>query len=151
MKRCTPHVRRVGRITQALLLTIEQCACYPAPMTKLRASIVAVLFFGLAACNDSGEEESSVDNSPAAPTDLTVVPAGGGAHVTWTDNSDNEDEFVVMRKDGTAEFQEIASVPFDTVQYHDEPVTSGTSYTYMVMAVNADGESHSDEVVLDAP
>ena len=30
---------------------------------------------------------------PAAPSDLTVAPLSGGAHITWKDNSSDEDEF----------------------------------------------------------
>lgn len=132
-------------------MTNEVRACYPGPMIRLRASILGVLLFGLA-CNDGGaDEDASAGDPPAAPTDLVVEPLGGGAHLTWEDNSDNEDEFMIMRKNGTGDFQEIASVTFDTVQYHDEPLTSGTSYTYMIMAVNADGQSSSNEVVFDAP
>jgi hypothetical protein len=114
-------------------------------MHALRAAILALSF--ITACSD----EPATGDPPAAPTNLEVVQAGGGAHLTWADNSDNEDEFLIMRKEGTAEYQEIASVPFDTVQYHNEPLTAGASYTYKIVAVNADGEAESNEVTFDAP
>jgi fibronectin type 3 domain-containing protein len=87
-----------------------------------------------------------------APTQLEVGPLGAGAHLTWVDNSDDENEFQIMRRDGSnAEYQMIASVPFDTVQYHDEPITSGISYGYKVVAVNDAGEAESNEAIFDAP
>lgn len=77
---------------------------------------------------------------------MTVERLGEGGHVTWTDASDNEDEFMIMRKDGDGEYAERARVPFDTTQFHDEPLTAGTTYTYMVMAVNEAGDAASNEV-----
>jgi hypothetical protein len=129
-------------------LTELRKRCYVESMHLLRASILGLSFLStLVACS----EEPATGDPPAAPTNLEVVQAGGGAHLTWEDNSDNEDEFLIMRKDGTAEYQELASVTFDSVQYHDEPLISGTMYVYKIVAVNADGESESNEVTFDAP
>ena len=60
---------------------------------------------------------------------------------------------MVMRMvDGVdTEYEIISTVPFDTEQYHDAPLTSGTTYMYMVMAMNDAGESDSNEVTFDAP
>jgi large repetitive protein len=90
---------------------------------------------------------------PAAPTDLTVAPLGAGAHVTWKDNSSDEDEFIVMRQEvGTDTApKEIARVVFNTTSYHDEPVTSGKTYMYMVHASNAGGETAAGPVNFVAP
>lgn len=104
----------------------------------------------LAAC--SGGDDGA-GGPPAAPSGLAAEPLTGGAHLTWTDNADNETEFMVMRmEDGVdTEYQVVATVPFDTEQYHDAPLTSGTTYVYMVMAMNDDGEAESNEVTFDAP
>lgn len=90
---------------------------------------------------------------PAAPTTLAVGLLGGGAHLTWIDNSSDEDEFVVMRQQqGTdAAMRELARVPFDTVTYHDEPVTSGATYVYLVIATNAAGDAPSNQATFVAP
>ena len=79
------------------------------------------------------------------------MPLAGGAHLTWADNSSDEDEFMLMRMVDGGEYAELTTVPFDTTQYHDTTVTSGTRYMYMVMATNAAGASESNEVVFDAP
>jgi len=83
---------------------------------------------------------------PTAPSNLTVSNVTGGAHLVWTDNSNNEDEFVVMRKDAASAFAEVGTVPFDTSQYHDGIVVAGTAYTYMITAINGGGEASSNEV-----
>jgi fibronectin type 3 domain-containing protein len=87
-------------------------------------------------------------SGPAAPTNLAAAPLSGGVHLTWTDNSSNEDEFMVMRKTGTGGYEHVTSVTFNTTQYHDAAVTAGTAYTYQVTAMNDGGESPSNEVTI---
>ncbi len=103
--------------------------------------LLAIVLVGLLGCSSDGG-----DGSPAAPEELTVERLGGGGHVTWIDVSENEDGFTIERKEGSGAFEEIATVEFDTTQFHDEPLTDGATYTYMVMSVNGNGEGHSDEV-----
>lgn len=91
-------------------------------------------------------------SSPAAPTDLAGSILEGGVHLTWKDASDNEDNFVVENKAaGDADFKVVIELPFDSVTYHDIAVTAGTTYTYRVKAVNAGGESLSNEVMIQVP
>ena len=107
---------------------------------------LAIVLFGgflLSCATDSG----GGDNPPTAPTNLGVERLGSGGHLTWTDNADNEEEFMIMRKDGTAAYVELVRVPFDSTAYHDEPLTTGTTYTYMVMSMNAAGQAESNEVM----
>ncbi len=87
-----------------------------------------------------------VDQPPAAPTDLSASLVGGGAHLVWSDNSDNEDQFLIMRKTATTDYAEAGMVPFDTSQFHDAIVVAGTAYTYMITAINGAGEASSNEV-----
>ena len=94
----------------------------------------------------SCSEEPGASAPPAAPTNLAAATLGEGAHLTWTDNSNNEDEFMIMRKTGGGAYAEISREPFNTAQYHDQPLTAGTSYTYMVMAANGAGDAGSNEV-----
>jgi hypothetical protein len=91
--------------------------------------------------------------APAAPTLVSVEPLGAGLHVTWMDNSDDEDNFVLERHDATGTtFSVLATLPFDSNQYHDEGgLTSGTMYTYRVGALNAAGTSYSAELTAAAP
>lgn len=104
------------------------------------------LAFVLAACADSA-------TPPAAPTNLVVVPLGVGAHLTWSDNSSDEIEFVIMRQEMGVDpaMVDLAAVPFNGTQYHDEPVTSGATYLYQVIATNDGGEAESNQVVFVTP
>src|SRR5262245_52809052 len=89
---------------------------------------------------------------PAAPTNLTAAPMGGGVHLTWTDNSDDEDGFDIERKvdQGNAAFATLDSVPFDSTIYHDAAVAPGTTYAYRVRAKRATSYSaYSNEAAAD--
>jgi hypothetical protein len=106
------------------------------------------------ACSDA-EHDAGAD-VPKRPTDLQVEPLTGGAHLTWKDNSDNESAFMVERAAGTQAFQSLATVPFDTVQYHDGTITPGGTFKYRVMAMPKEGghsekTEYSNEVTFVAP
>jgi uncharacterized protein len=59
----------------------------------------------------------------------------------WQDNSDNENGFGIERKQGEAEWTEIARRPMDTVTHHDNDVLPGETYCYRVFAFNTSGQS----------
>lgn len=102
--------------------------------------VAALLSFGCT--SDHGD----ADAPPVAPTNLAVSNVSGGAHLTWTDNSDNEEHFMIMRKTATTQYDDVAMTTFNTIQYHDASTTAGTTYTYKVVAMNGKGEASSNEV-----
>ncbi len=118
-------------------------------MSLLRPTLALALATALSAC--MGSEHGG--GGPAAPTGLVAAELGGGAHLTWTDTSDDELEFAVTRMEEGVDddYVEIATVPFDTVQFHDATLTSGATYMYMVMSTNDGGEGHSNVVTFVAP
>jgi hypothetical protein len=127
-------------------------------MKSKRAAIHGLVLFvasaAAIACSDA-EHDAGAD-LPKRPTDLQVEPRTGGAHLTWKDNSDNESAFMVERATGAESFQSLATVPFDTVQYHDGATTPGGTFTYRVMAMPKEGghsekTEYSNEVVFVAP
>ncbi len=91
--------------------------------------------------------------APLAPTQLTAAPLGAGIHVTWKDNSSDESQFEVERKDGSGSYTLLAAVVFDTVLLHDTAVTAGSSYSYRVRAVAAGGarSAYTNEATATAP
>ncbi len=128
------------------------------------ASLRSVLLVGLisaplgfaAACSSSETEPSSAGGdpgAPAAPTGLSAAPMGTGIHVTWKDNSSDEAEFELERKEGTGAFAKVASVVFDTVQFHDTSVAAGRTYTYRGRAVGSSGlkSAYTNEASMEAP
>ena len=59
---------------------------------------------------------------------------------------------VLRMQSGTdADFKIIATLPFDSVQYHDGPLVSGATYAYKIMAMNGKGDSNSNEASLTLP
>ncbi len=101
----------------------------------LRRSCFAILL----ACGCSSTE-GSAPADPNAPSNLKAVPQGGGAHLTWNDNSSDEEVFEIDRNDdATGSSQMIASVPFDTEVYHDADVVLGQRYTYRLRARRPSG------------
>lgn len=91
--------------------------------------------------------------APAAPSNLTAQLLSGGAHLTWKDNSSDETQFMIMRKEmgSTADYATVATTPFNTTTYHDAPLTGGKTYLYMVMAHNDAGETDSNEISIAIP
>ena len=120
-------------------------------MACSRIFVAALLSIVVAACGND-DEHGGATTAPAAPSDLQVTVLSDGAHLTWSDNSDNEDHFMVMRKEqGGGEFDDVAMTTFDIEQYHDGSVTSGKTYLYKVIAMNGAGEASSAEVTFAAP
>jgi hypothetical protein len=112
-------------------------------MRHLISSVLVGLFVSASAC---GGEHGDATAPPSAPTGLTVSAVSGGAHLTWTDTSDNEEHFMIMRKPTGGAYDDVDTVAFNTVTYHDSSVTAGMTYVYKVVAMNAKGEASSNEV-----
>ncbi len=118
--------------------------------TLLALTVTLTLTSGLAACSDADDGEGL----PNAPGTLRAkFDPSSGVRLTWIDASDEEDNYVVERQDVVSgkEFTVLAELPADTVEYIDMEVEAGTAYRYRVLAVNAFGESPSDEVEIDVP
>ena len=81
---------------------------------------------------------------PAPPSDLVATPlAVDKIQLDWTDNSDNEVEFIIENSpDGvTFSYYGTSEVP-DIEQMWDIELGSGTTHCYRVYARNADGDSN---------
>ena len=63
---------------------------------RIAAVLVLVALAVVGGC--SSDEGHSMGTGPTAPSELTAAPLTGGAHLTWKDNSSNEDNFMVLRK-----------------------------------------------------
>jgi subtilisin family serine protease len=100
---------------------------------------------------------------PAAPTNLAAVAGGGGkgknaapifVDLTWQDNSNNEDSFVLERcavegkgRNKTCAFSLLAVVTANVASYQDNSVAGKTQYRYRAKARNSAGDSgYSNEV-----
>jgi hypothetical protein len=93
---------------------------------------------GTTGCSDRGGAQPGV---PGTPSNLVAAPLGGGVHLTWNDNSMDEELFEIERQEQGTKFATLDSVPFDTAVYHDANVTLGIAYSYRVRAKFASGFS----------
>ena len=113
--------------------------------TNYRYKVVA---FNAAGDSSSAPAGGSGVALPAAPTmtaTAAVLQNGPQVSLTWRDNANNEDFFLVERSVDGGAFTLIAQVPTNgrtgNMSYVDTLVTSGKSYRYRVTAVNAAGSS----------
>jgi hypothetical protein len=104
------------------------------------------------AVNDAGESEWSAEASattvpiplspPDAPSDLTAtVQNADQISLSWSDNSDNEEQFVIYRRKESGSFAELSVLLPNTTGYIDSGLDSETQYSYYVFARNAAGDS----------
>ncbi len=76
---------------------------------------------------------------PAAPTGLSAVEATGGINLSWNDASTIETGYRIERTVGsTTTTQDLDA---NTTSWVDGDVTTGTTYTYSLVAVNGTGVS----------
>jgi subtilisin family serine protease len=81
---------------------------------------------------------------PAAPTDLALkLIALNRVDLSWADRSDNEEGFVIERRQGGGTWASLIRVGANTTGYTDQSVLRDESYSYRVRAFNAAGESAS--------
>jgi hypothetical protein len=107
-------------------------------------------YFVVRAVNAAGNSPNSNQASattqgtvspPAAPSGLTATAVSKSQiNLTWTDNSNNEDSFIVERKT-TGAYSVVATLPAGTTSYQNTGLARNTTYTYRVKARNTGGDS----------
>jgi PKD repeat protein len=80
---------------------------------------------------------------PAAPSNLTASSTTAKQVIlNWTDNSSNEQNFIVQRSTSpTSGFTQVASLGANVTTYTNTGLTSGRTYYFRVRAKNASGTS----------
>ncbi len=83
---------------------------------------------------------------PAPASGLTATGnVRDGVTLNWTDNSNNETGFKVLRSsDGGASYTLLKTTAANVVSYTDDAVTAGATYSYEVVATNAAGDAAAD-------
>jgi|GEM_PF-1642433 len=92
----------------------------------------------------SNTATGSVDTLPPpnAPSGLVSSSVSHDSiGLAWTDNSSDEDSFVLERRTSEGAFAEIATLAADTVSYEDDGLSPLSGYVYRIKAVNAQGDS----------
>lgn len=79
---------------------------------------------------------------PNEPGDLVALPSSPTTiALTWTDNSLDEDSFILERRIAPAAFAEVARPGVDVTSYLDAGLTPATAYEYRIKATNTGGDS----------
>lgn len=86
---------------------------------------------------------TTVNKPINGPTNLVAIPMeNNGIFLSWKDNSENEQNFVIIKKTGdslsTNEYQVIKTVEAGLTSYLDVNINLGLTYTYKVFASNSD-------------
>ncbi|MCU0473123.1 MAG: T9SS type A sorting domain-containing protein [Bacteroidales bacterium] len=84
---------------------------------------------------------------PDAPSGLTAnVASYSQIDLSWTDNAENEDGFIIERK-SSGLFYVVATMQANATSFSDAGLTELTDYTYRVQAFNVGGFSgYSNEI-----
>lgn len=89
-----------------------------------------------------GGQPDSVLVSPKAPSSLSAIMLDNtNAVLTWTDNSNNEDSFIIERRQPNQNWQQLLQIAADTIRYEDETIGIGETYEYRVKANNKIADS----------
>ena len=80
---------------------------------------------------------------PAAPSALTATTVSASKiNLAWTDNSTNEDNFIVARSTTSGgPYTDIAVLSANSTSYSDSGLASSTTYYYVVRSRNGGGSS----------
>lgn len=89
-----------------------------------------------AVCNNSGGGDTT---PPSAPTGLTAQ-SSQTVSLTWSTNSESDlSGYWVYRSESGQAFIRLTSVPLATPSYVDSPLEGGTTYQYLVTAIDYAG------------
>jgi hypothetical protein len=106
----------------------------------IRSVLAGSALLALVSCSDGGS--SDPPTLAASPAGLVATAVGSGRiDLSWTDLSDNENQFVIERSLDGVVFVELARVPLDVTAYTDLGLAAGLTYHYRVSAFTAAGLS----------
>ena len=92
--------------------------------------------------NPAAITTGTVTTAPAAPSNLSAVAAScTTATLTWSDNSGNEDQFLIEKQIGTGSFVSLGAVGLNVTTFTVTGLTSGTNYTFRIRTMNKGGYS----------
>ncbi len=110
-------------------------------------------YYKLRAYNMAGNTDFTAEASATIPADAPDTPLGLDGdwnlelsilELTWIDQSNNEEHFIVERKEeGTSQWQVIVELGQNETAYQDSDVNGDTFYYYRIKAVNPIGYSYS--------
>ena len=118
-------------------------AQYNGVVAELRHKMDSVIAIGTEIKNNYHQ-----DGPPVAPSNLSARPVSTTQiDLKWKDNSGNEDNFVIYRKEsGQNDFSELSTLAANSISFSDTKVDSTKTYSYYVSAINEHGLSKSNTI-----
>lgn len=122
-------------------------------VTRIRTRADNDVFNNISACGYAEETQdysllidASIDI--VTPTELQTNDMSSTAiRLTWRDNSSNETSHDIFRSNDGVDFEQIASVPSNIIQYLDDVLQQDTKYYYKTVArKDSQSSDFSDEV-----
>ncbi len=109
--------------------------------------------FNLAGAQASGTLDVTTLVLPNAPINVAAALGSNRAiNITWTDNSSDEDGFVITRSaDGGANYVTVATAAAGAQSAVDTSAANGTAYIYKVAAVRGLDKNNSVALSFDTP
>ncbi|QSE96464.1 FG-GAP-like repeat-containing protein [Fulvivirga lutea] len=106
-------------------------------------------FYRVRAYNDYGSSAYSNEvsdipegNPPIEPTNLILDQVDNTIQLTWIDNSDDEEGFIIYKSiNNNSNYEPIDSITSNITTYSDADLTNRTTYFYTVYAYNVSGRS----------
>jgi len=111
--------------------------------------VVSALNAGGESANSSQVSATPQVSAPAAPTGLAATPGNAQAGLAWTASSGATSYNVKRATTSGGPYTAVANV--STTAYTNTGLTNGTTYYYVVSAVNAGGESANSSQVSAVP
>jgi hypothetical protein len=115
-------------------------------------------YYVVSALNDAGESANSAEISatpkassvpPAVPTNLAATAGDSVVTLTWTASSGAKSYYVKRSTTSGGPYTQIAAPASNS--YTDTALTNGTTYYYVVSAINSAGESANSAQVSAVP
>lgn len=131
--------------------TASNTAMAVTPGTAVSADIATVVFatvlVPVATSEVAGAAANLVENVAGsngvstAPSSLTAVSGAppGKIVLNWTDNSTDENGFIIFRSTDAQNYSRVATVQMGTTTFTDTGLTTGTTYTYRIEAFTPAG------------
>jgi photosystem II stability/assembly factor-like uncharacterized protein len=107
-----------------------------------------ILFLFLLSCTKTDLTVAPPSNVIKTPGNFKgVAVSASRIDLSWTDSSNNEEGFKILRKNGTLDFSIIATLGANVISYRDTALNPDEKYSYKIYAFSANKTSANSNVI----